>query len=261
MREREAFARDGFVRLRGVIPADALRLARAMLAGWVERHIAEQQAKGRAVHAYRHLGFRNRLARAYAVLEGPRYNIISLSRELVGPELFRLLNHPRLIDIAERLLGTACLSAHGGFLARARLPDAVPTGVPWHRDGTYFPGSARGRAVTLWIPLHDVTERDGCLELAYGGHLGRGKIVDPGGARLRSVRLPARRGDVICFTQRTPHRSLANLSGQVRWSIDLRYEATATASPYTRRFGFEVRRSQGAAAPDYAAWARRWSNR
>ncbi len=45
--------------------------------------------------------------------------------------------------------------------------------------------------------------------------------------------LPMRRGDVLLFTNLTVHTGLENRSGRVRWSIDMRFEATRGSKPLT----------------------------
>ena len=49
---------------------------------------------------------------------------------------------------------------------------------------------------------------------------------------LEAVSVPMDRGDALCFTQLTPHRALRNTSDVVRWSMDLRYEATDGGKQY-----------------------------
>lgn len=44
--------------------------------------------------------------------------------------------------------------------------------TPWHQDEAYFDPKWRRRAVTLWMPLGDATEDNGCLRYVAGSHLG-----------------------------------------------------------------------------------------
>lgn len=251
------YTAHGYVRLPGVIHSSAITLGRAVMKDWAERRIRRWQDEGLVSRRLGAGGFRTRLANAWAQIERkPRFNIATLRNEVIGPQMFRFISHPSLLGVAAALLGTHDISVNGVFLARARLPDDVATGVPWHRDGVYCPGSEKVHVVTIWVPLHDVTTRDGCLELASGLHLGRGRIADPTlkeAQKLRGEIVPARAQDAICFTHRTPHRSGPNLSKKVRWSIDVRYEATKTASTYAQTYGFVARCADGRPTP-YLQW-------
>ena len=61
------------------------------------------------------------------------------------------------------------------------------------------------------------------------------------------------------FTQLTPHRALSNQSVEVRWSMDLHYEATETATQSGKQFGFVARSGkESAAVMRQAEWLAKW---
>ena len=68
-----------------------------------------------------------------------------------------------------------------------------------------------------------------------------------------------KRGDVLCFTQRTPHRALPNEREFVRWSMDFRYEATRTATGGS--LGFVARSSDSRNETTAQEWLEKWRDR
>ena len=98
--------------------------------------------------------------------------------------------------------------------------------------------------ITVWIPLVDADEGNGCLHiwprthktqvLSYHAetHTGTGytEIDDAHLALLRKkiqpVPIPLARGGAILFNDRCIHMSTPNRSDHVRWSVDLRYQPT-----------------------------------
>ena len=201
----------------------------------------------------------------------PKYSR-SPRRDLVSPEMYRILVHPVLLDVAEDLLGTPELSVHGIFNARPKLPDQIWTRTPWHQDAQYYRDAADGHVVSLWYPLQAVSERNSCLQVAPRMH--RGPLYD--GHRdeetgflglspqdrqgLDGVSVEMERGDLLCFTQQTPHRALPNRSDAVRWSLDVRYEATDHATESGRDKGFVARSPRAPATIlPCAEWLQRWT--
>jgi ectoine hydroxylase-related dioxygenase (phytanoyl-CoA dioxygenase family) len=66
-------------------------------------------------------------------------------------------------------------------------------------------------------------------------------------------------GDVLCFPQKTPHRALPNMSDTVRWSMDIRFEATEGASAIGRKQGFVARSNEHPERiPTYEQWLAQW---
>ena len=197
----------------------------------------------------------------------PKY-VRSPRRDLVCPEMYRILVHPALLDVAADLLGTPEVSVHGIFNARPKLPDQIWTRTPWHQDAQYYRDAADGHVVSLWYPLQPVTEHNSCLQVAPRMH--RGPLLDghhdeetgflglsPQDRQgLQGISVAMVPGDL----QQTPHRALPNRSDAARWSLDVRYEATDRATESGKDKGFVARspRSPAAVVP-YAEWERRWA--
>jgi ectoine hydroxylase-related dioxygenase (phytanoyl-CoA dioxygenase family) len=101
---------------------------------------------------------------------------------------------------------------------------------PWHQDNGYTFIEPQ-QYLTLWIPLVDVDEMNGCPSIAPGRHL-LGTLehwITPIGFKCLeevpdAVAVPAKAGDVIAFSSLAPHRTGPNLrKGTVRKAYILQY--------------------------------------
>ena len=101
---------------------------------------------------------------------------------------------------------------------------------PWHQDNGYTFIEPQ-QYLTLWIPLVDVDEANGCPWIAPGRHkLGTLEHwMTPIGYKCLeeakdALPVPARAGDVIAFSSLAPHRTGPNLrKGSVRKVYILQY--------------------------------------
>jgi phytanoyl-CoA hydroxylase len=269
--EQIAFYNEhGWLLVRGGVPAAALQLARTALENWADQTVQGWVDKGLLTDAHEHEPFDRRLVAAWNAAGRPRYTR-SPRRDIVCPETFDFLKYPALIDIAQDLLGTPEISANGVFNARPKLPDQLWTDTPWHQDAQYYREAAEIHIVSMWMPLVRVTEHNSCLQVADGmqnSKLYEG-VQDETGfiglshedrAGLQGLSIEMDPGDVLCFPQKTPHRALPNLSDTVRWSMDIRFEATATASEIGKRQGFVARSlADPGRVPSYAEWLEQWA--
>ena len=169
------YHREGYLHLRGVLPPDFLSLTEYILSRWVDETVAQWLGEGRIADRHQDLDFGHRLVQLWHDAGRPKYSR-SPRRDLVSPEMYRILVHPVLLDVAEDLLGTPELSVHGIFNARPKLPDQIWTRTPWHQDAQYYRDAADGHVVSLWYPLQAVSERNSCLQVAPRMH--RGPLYD-----------------------------------------------------------------------------------
>ena len=110
---------------------------------------------------------------------------------------------------------------------------------PWHQDNGYTFVEPQ-QYLTLWIPLGDVDEANGCPWIAPGLHKLGTLTHWPTEIGLKcleaaedAVCVPARAGDVIAFSSLAPHRTGPNLrQGTVRKAYILQY---APEGAYTLR--------------------------
>lgn len=272
MQELDQYQRDGYFLACSAVSTELIGLARTILERWVDSTIDGWLTNGLLDDRLQNVDFSQRLARAWNAAGRPTY-CRSPRRDLVSREMFEFLSHPLLLDLAEDLLGTPEISVHGIFNARPKLPDQSWTDTPWHQDAQYFRDGADVHIVTMWIPLQRVTEQNSCLQVAPDLHRGRLHenyedretgfigLMPAVQQTLTGLSIPMNPGDVLCFTQKTPHRALPNLSDTVRWSMDVRYEATPTATASGRKQGFIARSHLNPRSVEtYEQWMVRWAS-
>jgi len=242
-----AFARDGFLVLRQAIEPARIRAMRAALAAEVERVLTELQAAGHLADTRPDLPFEQRLtiAGAHAAAYGRGW-----TGRLAVPATFELHRDPGLQAALRALLGPA-VNGHKQFNVRPKLPGQDLTNVPWHQDtGYYGAQTARDLIVTAWVPLVPVDHGNGCMQVVPRSHH-RGAVrhveaQDAGGfirldadiADSEAVTLPMSPGDVLLMHNLVFHRSTANVSDGIRWSIDLRFWRPDTPSAADLLWGF-----------------------
>ncbi|KAL8619571.1 hypothetical protein ACOMHN_019627 [Nucella lapillus] len=118
--------------------------------------------------------------------------------------------------------------------------------------------------LTGWIPFLDATRENGCMEVVRGGHLA-GRVANHTGCwedtlflSLDEEEMTNTLGvdmekDVVCcqvpyggillLSNLLPHRSLPNVSNDIRWSVDLRWQRTdKNPGFYDLKPGLEMRR-------------------
>ena len=195
--------------------------------------------------------------------------------KLRGRASFDFLRNEHLLDAVEGIVGpeiTCSPIQH----TRAKLPQGLSPGgrephvVPWHQDaGVTWEEADPYFILTVWIPLVDATVENGCLEIIPGVH-GAGLLrhEGKGGTHIapeemppgEPMPLPVRKGDIIMMQKEIPHRSLPNLTDEVRWSIDLRYQKTGTPTgrPFHPDFIVRSRSNPGSVLQDYETWRDLW---
>lgn len=268
----EQYDRDGYVLARGAAGPEVLHLARQVLERWVNDLVAAWMEQGLLKDPLSEVDFEHRLVQIWEAAGRPRYSR-SPRRDLVSEEMFQFLTHPDLLDLAEDLLGTGEILSHSIFNGRPKAPDQKWTDTPWHQDAQYFRDAENVHVPTFWIPLQAVTEKNSCLQVAAGLHRGvlHEGYTDPetdflgmtpeARRALQGISIEMQPGDVLCMTQKTPHRALANRSDAVRWSMDVRYEATPAATESGRKEGFVARsRANPPSLMPCEEWLKQWNS-
>ena len=216
--------RDGFLFIRGLLPPAELEPVRltwlrfAHDAGWVN-------AGGEP------------LEEGVANLDGfylepqDRYMDV-MHRVYALPEFHEIAHHPNLIGLFERVLGDDILP-HASIIGRTIFPQRNAYTTPAHQDWIPIQGCAD--TYTVWIPMSDIPQDMGGLQVKAGSHLGGIYDFKPAlGAGATSITDPLdesrwmqgtmRQGDVIIFHSHTVHRGRPNTSSRLRLSIDARYQ-------------------------------------
>lgn len=278
--ELATYNNDGFAYLRGAIPCDLLDQGQQIIEPWVNFHIASWREIGLINGDYIEFDFWHRLLAAWRDAGQPMFRRRPY-QFLVTKEMFSFLHAPQLLQIAEHIIGTSELSVHGIFNARPQLPGASWTETPFHQDSQYWsliygkpePDlERRTHVMTMWIPLQPVDTISGCLQVISKNDTGDKLFsvhdydfettgfmgLSPQDVALYpKIACPMNTGDLLIFNQRTPHGAAPNLSNHIRWSIDIRYEATATATVIGQRFGFIVQSNDPAKVDSFESWQAR----
>ena len=159
---------------------------------------------------------------------------MDLTQGFDSPELFNLVRHPVILDSVESVLGPE-VAWTGSYVTRPKLPQYGSTAFPWHQDSQYYGVHTQHlHLVSVWIPLVDVDEYNGCLYIMPGSHtwgLLKGErgvdnlmiTFEDVEKRAEPVALPVSQGDILFFSNLTFHASKRNATDKVRWSVDLRY--------------------------------------
>jgi Phytanoyl-CoA dioxygenase (PhyH) len=213
---RARLGADGYVFLRGLLPAERVRTAG-------ERVAAALRAGGWTAAGSPLLG---RAAGPREALADPAY------RAAVTSLAFNALPYlTPLRETVRRILGP------GAFSYPVKVLRAVAQESPAERTlGRYihcdYIGSGVQDMLTAWLPLAEVPAAVGGLALRPGGHQER-----PRRPRLLAGTEPGWSttdygpGDVIIFHCLTPHAALPNTSRQLRLSADFRWQQPDRPAP------------------------------
>jgi len=210
-RDIEQFNTDGFFVLRGAFTPEEI----AEVASVIDPMEAEQDAWVRAQR-----GGRYRLTDSEAIT-------FTLHLVTHSPALRAFAAHPVIRDICHDLIGpdVRLYWDQSVYKKTEKVQE-----FPWHQDNGYSFVEPQ-QYLTLWIPLVDVDEQNGCPWILPGLHrmgtlehwqtdIGLLCLEDAEGA----VAAPARIGDVVVFSSLAPHRTGPNLRpGTVRKAYILQY--------------------------------------
>lgn len=156
-------------------------------------------------------------------------NIITFTIHLVreSKTLRDFAAHPAIKEICHDLIGddVRLYWDQSVYKKTGKLQE-----FPWHQDNGYTFVTPQ-QYLTLWIPLVDVDEENGCPWIAPGLHkLGTLNhwLTDIGKKCLEqapdAIAVPAKAGDVIAFSSLAPHRTGPNLKKDtVRKAYILQY--------------------------------------
>jgi ectoine hydroxylase-related dioxygenase (phytanoyl-CoA dioxygenase family) len=188
-----------------------------------------------------------------------------------GEATFNFLENPKILDVAESLVGSEILCNPIQHI-RAILPQDVSGRGPtrWHQDaGVCWPDADPYFMLTMWVPVVDVTLESGCLQVMPGSHkyglfnhvMATGTDVpDEDRPPIEPKPLPIQAGGIILFHNYTLHSALSNESDTVRWSFDLRYHDAyqPTGRPFYPAFLMRSNARPDALQTDYKTWCQRW---
>lgn len=234
--EIEAFARDGFVHLRGVLSEPELCAIEADYQRFLEREIEV-------------------LGRDYCDMSGDYER---------SPDEFSVINimlprryHPawqgniyerRGASIAAQLAGPDLQLDYDQLLAKR--PGSDDGVFAWHQDQAYWMPTPEPRTATLWLALDDSGAENGGMHFIPGSHLepelrehrpalgDREKshtLVAEVTSADRVVQPELRRGDVTVHSERVIHGSPGNGSKRWRRAYVIAFRTEATIADERRR--------------------------
>lgn len=205
----DQFNAEGFFVLRDAFSADEIAEVRAAIDPFEEAHVAYARERGGKVRLTDAdaITFTLHLVRKSAVLKAfsAHSTIRGVCHDLIGPDV-RLYWDQAVYKKTEKVQE-----------------------FPWHQDNGYS-FVVPQQYLTLWVPLVDVDEANGCPWIAPGLHrLGtlEHRATEIGLVCLDdapdAVAAPARVGDVVVFSSLAPHRTGPNTSDAVRKAYILQY--------------------------------------
>ncbi len=288
------FDRDGYLLLPGFFDAEAdFAALRAEYEGVLDAASEDLLARGLIAERRESLPFGERVARLVAEsgAELNKYLDITLPQRGIGPEtpmhcgpaVFALMRHPRLLDLVEAVIGAEIYSNPTQhvrikpparcFEGHERLNNEIATTV-WHQDqGAVVPEADETHMLTVFIAVTEATIANGCLLVAPSSHR-RGLALHCRDERAsdRSPAIPDRlvgeerrplemkAGDLLLLNKLTMHASLPNMSDEIRWSLDFRYNPIGepTGRPWFPGFVARSRVEPETALTDVAEWAALW---
>ncbi len=295
----QQFEDEGYLLVEGVLdPVMDLDPIIAEYDGVLDRLADELFADGQISSRYEDDPFGKRLSKIYqeSGKVHSQYFDFSLPQKGVqhdtpfwtGPAVFSALTNKKLIDTAESIIGPEIYSNPVQHV-RIKPPEAIvpkdpETGRPMlgatqaHQDNGVVSGEAdRTKMLTIWFSLLDAPIEAGCLRVAPRSHrqgllphcpadANRNK---KGGLQIPDeyydsdgmLPMPTKRGDVLLLTARTVHDSLPNVSDNIRWSFDLRYNPIGQATGRASFPGFVARSAThpDSELHDPETWTQLWT--
>ena len=224
-------------------------------------------SQGRISQLYADEPFETRLARIADEDEETYHNDLPL--DVGGTRrrgIFEFLRNETLLDLVEPLIGPE-ITCNSITHIRAKLPtdearEHNSNVAPWHQDAIFTTMESHHiLQITVWLPLCDATEENGCLHLRPGVHKLKRVFwgYDDESASVEPVAVPMKKGDVIFIHKLIPHGSYANNTDSIRWSMDIRYQQSHEPSPRPEWPSFVARsRTNPSTETPYEVWRDAW---
>jgi ectoine hydroxylase-related dioxygenase (phytanoyl-CoA dioxygenase family) len=165
-----------------------------------------------------------------------------------APQLKQMKLYANAQSVVNQLLGP--LAKVTGDHAINKPPfDGAET--PWHQDEAYWDPRQLYEAMSIWIPLQDVTVESGCMQFVPGSnklnivqHQSIGgdvrvhglEVCDPMVDTTTAVACPIPAGGATIHHNRTLHYAAANRSNQPRRALILMASLPSKPYPAPRRF-------------------------
>jgi phytanoyl-CoA hydroxylase len=166
------------------------------------------------------------------------FAILQSSPTLIWPTLFATAPFRQwAVQFASALMGREVEFWYDQFLAK---PPRKGAQTFWHQDEAYWGRNLDDRGVTCWMPFHDVSVENGCMQFVDGGHQD-GILEHRRPENMQSdllycepdasagVAAPVRAGSVTFHHSKTPHMTGPNTTD--RWRKVLTQHLRTAGSP------------------------------
>ena len=294
--QKEHFEEYGFVHIPDVFdPEVTIDPVIDEYAGVLDSLANKLHAEGKIASTYSELDFGDRVTKIYGEsgevhnqyfdFSLPQNGVLSDTPFWAGPAVFNAITAPRLLDIAESVVGSEVYSNPVQHV-RIKIPESASPrdengnvmfgATPWHQDaGVVNPEADETNMLTVWFPLMDAGVENGCLAVVPGSH--RGEILthcpgykDRPGLQIPenlfnvgdSMPVPVKKGGALLLTKQTVHSALPNISDRIRWSFDLRFQPTGEATGRSVFPGFVARSKSHPSSElhDGGIWYEMWKD-
>lgn len=248
--DRSAFIKqyesDGYVILKQFLPSELVAGMKQAVDQIVDTLAQQRMEAGELSDRYEDTPFETRYLKVFE--DAPEKAPVQFVDELHVDAFYDMMSYPPLLDLAESVLGGEIRLAPGYFVRPKAFPDHRFQSL-WHQDAAYLylgnqghPREAfdRIRTMNVWTPLVPVNQNNGCMQFIPGTHTdGMAEHVplpphdyleidrtrlDPALHSGRVVDVVLDPGDIVLFNTLLFHQGQDNHSGQVRWSVDFRFQ-------------------------------------
>jgi len=238
--QKTQFEEKGYLVLEDIFTNGELQVVIDAISAELQRKVEAAVKEGKLSHAYEGLDFETRLAKIND--ENTRIASSMWDQKVVLPEFFDLICNKKLVDIASQLCESEELIASSVYRLRPKVPRHPASAVPWHQDSGYFePSCDKDLILTVWLPLVDANEENGCMWVVPDLHKNEKLLLHVPDSRAHYIEIkdeavndkskwvccPVKKGGALFLTNRSPHASFDNKTEKVRWSMDLRYQAAS----------------------------------
>jgi len=284
----EQFNTDGYLVLEDVIDEATRQSVIAEYATLMDQLYDGWAAEGKVPAATPGMGFWDKLDVAFKAgiewyqpmdISLPHADITEDTPMHFGPAVFDMARHPRILDIAERLLGPE-LTSNPIQHVRIKPPERQVDGeelrahivsTDWHQDrGVTLESADETEMLTVWLAITDATIENGCLQVKPGREeemlphcsFRQTGIRETFLPKRAAVPTPVKAGGAVIFHPLTPHASLSNQSDGYRWSFDLRYNVTghSTGRDHFPSFVARSRSNPESELRDWRVWRQMWKD-
>ncbi len=295
------FDEQGYLAVENVIdPEEVLDPLIEEYAGVPDRLADELFRAGEISSRYEELPFGDRVTKIYAETGRVHSQHFDFSLPFsgvtpdtpfwTGPAVFNAFTHEPLLDAIESLIGPEIFSnpvqhvrikPPEKYLPKNDLGNPIIGATAWHQDhGVVIEEADETNMLTVWFPLLDAPLEKGplkvvprthkgdllthCLDYSGNGQqfLGARQIPEKVFPADQAVAVPLDRGGALFMHKRTVHSSLPNVSEEIRWSFDLRYNPTGepTGRPLFPGFVARSRAHPETELRDADKWTEMWDD-